>query len=260
MAISWPNLRHRSLCVRKGAARPYTIIKRSAIALLLIIPSWVFSAPFYVVDGQLGVAFEDIPPAEQILYTTVLDSAEAVFIYGERARDGAVIVQTKEYAKQQHYQTPKTSPSPPKSRSDRFRERMERRRNRKAIFLALTLIILGIEEIRKKRAEKKQEPMSDDDYRKVQEGNPVPLVPQSSGLDPLFAEAAMYVVGTRRAAIADLRRFFRIDYQHALRLIAQLEDNQVISKADRPDRHDILFDDFPDLDPLFQKLGITWNP
>lgn len=204
----------------------------------------------------MGVGFEDLPPAEQILYTTVLDSAEAVFIYGERARDGAVIVQTKEFAKKQNYQTP----APKKSRADRFKERRERRRKRKAFFLALTLIILAIEEIRKKRAEKKLEPMSDEDYRSSQEGLPVPVVPRSSSLDPLFAEAAMYVVGTRHAAIADLRRFFAIDYQHAVKLIAQLEDNQVISKANRPDQHDILFDDFPDLDPLFQKLGITWNP
>ena len=85
--------------------------KLFSILLLLLLPFLVQASgqasvqPFYIVDGQMGVRWEDIPSPEDIGRTTVLDSAEAVSIYGRRAAGGAVVITTKEYMKT-HYKEP----------------------------------------------------------------------------------------------------------------------------------------------------------
>ena len=79
--------------------------------MFLFLPCFVHAQkqapvqPLYIVDGQMGVRWEDMPPQEDIGRTTVLDSAEAVSIYGRRAAGGAVVVTTKEYMKT-HYKDP----------------------------------------------------------------------------------------------------------------------------------------------------------
>lgn len=85
--------------------------KLFSILLLLLLPFLVQASgqasvqPFYIVDGQMGVRWEDIPSPEDIGRTTVLDSAEAVSVYGRRAAGGAVVITTKEYMKT-HYKEP----------------------------------------------------------------------------------------------------------------------------------------------------------
>lgn len=242
-------------------------IRHGALALLLIVATGSYAAPFYIIDGRLGVPFDSMPAQEDILYVTTLDSAEAVFIYGERACEGAVVVQTKEYAARQHYQVPWEHMRQPTEeeirqaqkeyRHKRMMERQEKRRKRKAWILLLTLIVMGAERLIDKRKAKK--PMTDEEFRQTTSNVPQPLMPDHSPLDPLFARAAMYVVGTRQATIAQLQNFFGIGYKRALELIRQLEDKQVIGLADRNDHHEILYDSMEGLNTLFDDLGVKWK-
>lgn len=239
------------------------------MALLLLVSSWASGAPFYILDGRLGVPFDSLPPSEDILYVTTLDSAEAVFIYGERASEGAVVVQTKEYAARQHYHPPQQPVKQPTEeeirkakeeyRRERYLERREKRRKRKAIILLLTLLFIGADTLIEQSKAKKKKPMTDDEFRTATADMPQPQMPECTTLDPLFAQAAIYVVGSRHATIGDLQRFFGIDYSRALTLIRQLEDKQVIGLADRNDHHEIFYDSMQDLSDLFEDMGVKWQ-
>lgn len=244
-------------------------IRQGATALLMAAAVSSTAAPFYIVDGQLGVSPDSMPAQEDILYLTTLDSAEAVFIYGERASEGAVVVQTKEYAAQQHYQTPGEHMRQPTEeeirkakeewRYRRMRERREKRRKRKAVMLLLTLLILGAEQLYNVQKARNRKPMTDDEFRQATAELAQPRMPKHSTLDPLFARAAMYVTGTRRATIHDLQQFFGIGYSRALAIIRQLEDKQVIGTADRNDHHELCYEELEDLAELFDALGVEWE-
>ena len=84
---------------------------RKFICIILLLLSAIYSAesaaPFYVVDGKMGVASTDLPSADEIERTTILNPEEAVYIYGERASGGAIIVTTKKYASEHYVQSKK---------------------------------------------------------------------------------------------------------------------------------------------------------
>ena len=85
--------------------------KLFSILLLLLLPFFARAGkqtpiqPLYIIDGKMDVNWENMPPPEEIGRTTILDSAEAVYIYGRRAAGGAIVVTTKEYMKT-HYKEP----------------------------------------------------------------------------------------------------------------------------------------------------------
>lgn len=268
-------------------------------ALLMLAATAAAAAdktPFYIIDGQLGMRYEDMPPQEDILYITVMDSAEAVFVYGERAAGGAVVVQTKEYARQQNYRPPirqtdadneqydgpiqlsdsqalalrrerekirrEKLEKQKESRNERIRRLNERSRRRRARSALIVLICAILDYIYNKRKKKDLGPLTDEQYREVIDGLDTPVVPDEQiarGIDPLLAEAAMYVVSTRRAGISDLQQFFGIDYQRALKIIEQLRERNVVAAADGPDKRDILIEDTADLNPMMEEMGVKWT-
>ena len=102
------DLQESTICCNfaNGMLRTLRTYLFTALMLAATAAAAADKTPFYIIDGQLGMRYEDMPPQEEILYVTVMDSAEAVFVYGERAAGGAVVVQTKEYARRQNYQPP----------------------------------------------------------------------------------------------------------------------------------------------------------
>lgn len=58
------------------------------------------SKPLFIVDGEVGVSVDNIPPPDEIASTTILQYEEGVELYGEKAANGVIIVRTKNYEKE----------------------------------------------------------------------------------------------------------------------------------------------------------------
>ena len=86
-------------------------------------------APLYLIDGSFETQNQLSP--EQIESVTILDSAEAVDIYGERASGGVVIIRTKEFENKNYK----------KNKSD-FRPQPTRKRYQDVKILPLIIIML----------------------------------------------------------------------------------------------------------------------
>ena len=68
-----------------------------SLSLMTLVLMAMGKAPFYIVDGKLGVSPDQLPPEEEIARKIVLKPDEAMYIYGKRASGGAVVINTKEY-------------------------------------------------------------------------------------------------------------------------------------------------------------------
>lgn len=86
-------------------------------------------APLYLIDGSFETQNQLSP--EQIESVTILDSAEAVYIYGERASGGVVVIRTKEFENKNYK----------KNKSD-FRPQPTRKRYQGVKILPLIIIML----------------------------------------------------------------------------------------------------------------------
>lgn len=86
-------------------------------------------APLYLIDGSFETQNQLSP--EQIGSVTILDSAEAVDIYGERASGGVVVIRTKEFENKNYK----------KNKSD-FRPQPTRKRYQGVKILPLIIIML----------------------------------------------------------------------------------------------------------------------
>lgn len=86
-------------------------------------------APLYLIDGSFETQNQLSP--EQIASVTILDSAEAVNIYGERASGGVVVIRTKEFENKNYK----------KNKSD-FRPQPTRKRYQGVKILPLIIIML----------------------------------------------------------------------------------------------------------------------
>lgn len=86
-------------------------------------------APLYLIDGSFETQNQLSP--EQIESVTILDSAEAVNIYGERASGGIVVIRTKEFENKNYK----------KNKSD-FRPQPTRKRYQGVKILPLIIIML----------------------------------------------------------------------------------------------------------------------
>lgn len=244
---------------------------RRLCLLLFLLPLMGVLAdktPFYIVDGVMGVGLDQMPPQEDIYFMTVMDSAEAVFVYGERAAGGAVVVQTKEYARAMHYATPQAqeeNKKVEKSKEERIRDYDQRRRQRRArrhVFALLALALGAFEKWREDHGKDEPKEMTDEDFDRAMDSMRKPIIPQEKqqqGVDPLLGMAIMYVVMTRHNTIDDIRHYFNLTYQQTLNIMTQLEDYNVWDKADRYGKHNIRYHDASELDELFQSLGVEWE-
>ncbi|MBO6306977.1 MAG: hypothetical protein J6M55_05675 [Paludibacteraceae bacterium] len=71
-------------------------MKKLLLPLLLLMSMMAMGKePYYIVNGLPGVAKKDLPPAEQIGSRKELSPEEAVYIYGEKASGGAVLIKTR---------------------------------------------------------------------------------------------------------------------------------------------------------------------
>lgn len=212
--------------------------------------------PLYIVDGVERVCVKQIPPVDSIASVSTIDSAEAVNIYGERASGGVVVVHTKAYKK--HLSDTKSRMK--FSNTFYFLE----------FVIFLLLIIIGTNKplvericcrLKGEKSRIIEQQISDEKYRQLSKESRsiIPETLLSRGIDPLFAEAAMYIVGTGRANSAALQKYFDINKERADKLIKQLKAERIISDAGEDGNYELLYVDIAELMPLFDKLGIEWE-
>lgn len=243
------------------------------ILFLFFLPlvSIVAQGPLYIVDGKEGVSRKKLPIPDSIASMQVLDSAEATSVYGKRASGGAVIIQTQEYMR--HSGDSILIPQNNMLENASVREKEQKNRSRKhlwGILLAL-LLVWAVERkwFARIACKLKGEPfaanksqISDEQYRKICETEPRIFTPDEQlkrGLDPLFADAALYVVMTERVSSDALRKYFGIDVHRAKKLMTQLEEEKVIGHKERDGSQRLLCVDPVDLNPVFDRLGIKWG-
>ena len=58
--------------------------------------------------------------------------------------------------------------------------------------------------------------------------------------DEFYTEAVELVISKKQASTSLIQRHFRIGYNRAARIIEKMEDNNVVSKADRIGRREVL--------------------
>ena len=56
------------------------------------------------------------------------------------------------------------------------------------------------------------------------------IISESNCDDPLYPEAVVFVISTKRASISSIQRQFKIGYNRAARIVESLELNQIISE------------------------------
>lgn len=72
-------------------------MKKLLLLLLLLMSMMTMGKePYYIVNGEPGIAKKDLPPDDQIGSRKVISPEEAVYIYGEQASGGAVYIKTKD--------------------------------------------------------------------------------------------------------------------------------------------------------------------
>lgn len=89
----------------------------------------------------------------------------------------------------------------------------------------------------------------------------IPLIPENLGrLDPLFADAARWVVANQEGATSKLQRKFEIGYIRAGKLADQLEAAGIIGPNKGPEGRDVLMKDPKKLERLLEGLlGFDYN-
>lgn len=108
------------------------------------------SEPFYIVDGKMGVASTELPPAKEIVSVNIVKPEKAISIYGERASGGAIIIKTRKYASEQQAEQ-KTVPAT-KHKKNRYSNQTVAR----GIGILVGVILLFLEKPLKKLASKIQ--------------------------------------------------------------------------------------------------------
>lgn len=246
------------------------------LALLLLLPVQAGAKePLYIVDGKVGVSQEQIPPVDSIASISVVDSADAVYSYGQKASGGAIIMHTKAYMRHLSDPTSDTEDRLIIQALEEYGKAQQEARKKQrwkdlGYMVLLFLIICAIPSSWGKRLYERWEggrssggkQMSDEEYRLFAQEGSTPTMPESllsRGFDPLFAEATLYVIGTERASSEALQGYFRITKKRANLLIKQLIAEGIISKEEEDGLHQLLYVDYAELVPVFDKLGIEWN-
>lgn len=71
-------------------------------------------SPYYIVNGVLGVSPDFVPEESEIARITFVEPEDAIYIYGEKASQGAVIIETYGHL---HMKSPQERPSQQKQRT-----------------------------------------------------------------------------------------------------------------------------------------------
>ena len=212
------------------------------LAFSVVLSLTIWSAPFYVVDGRLGVSPNSLPSKDSIASVTVLKPSEAEYIYGERAVEGAVIVRTKNYEKEHAVQTPSPIRKTQKKHLPRW--------GKWVVVLFLELMVIAFVLL-------SRSPWigSDDDL-------PLDDLPEISpkmkklGYDQLCLKVAFYVVEQQTTQKSQIANRFSISTDRAERILTQLEKEGIVSPATNNKSRKVLFLDVAELSPMFERLDI----
>ena len=216
--------------------------RRLLLVFSVLLSMTIWSAPFYVVDGRLGVSPNNLPPKDSVASVTVLKPSEAEYIYGKRAAEGAVIIRTKNYEKEHVVQTPSPIQKAQKKHLPRW--------GKWVVLLFLELMVIAFVLL-------SRSPWigSDDDL-------PLDDLPEISpkmkklGYDQLFLKVAFYVVEQQTTQRSQIAKRFSISPDRAERILAQLEKEGIVSPPTNNKTRKVLFLDVAELSPMFERLDI----
>ena len=215
------------------------------LAFSVVLSLTIWSEPFYVVDGRLGVSPNSLPPKDSIASVTILKPSEAEYIYGERAADGAVIIRTKNYEKEhvvQKEHVVKTLSSVHNKQLPRWARWVV------LLFWELLLIVFLL-------STRSRWIGTDDDL-------PLDDLPEISpkmkklGYDQLFLKVAFYVVEQQTTERSQIAKRFSISPDRAERILTQLEKEGIVSPTTNNKTRKVLFLDVAELSPMFERLDI----
>ena len=215
------------------------------LAFSVVLSLTIWSEPFYVVDGRLGVSPNNLPPKDSIASVTILKPSEAEYIYGERAADGAVIIRTKNYEKEhvvQKEHVVKTLSSVHNKQLPRWARWVV------LLFWELLLIVFLL-------STRSRWIGTDDDL-------PLDDLPEISpkmkklGYDQLFLKVAFYVVEQQTTERSQIAKRFSISPDRAERILTQLEKEGIVSPTTNNKTRKVLFLDVAELSPMFERLDI----
>ncbi|MBO7628340.1 MAG: hypothetical protein J6S87_00115 [Bacteroidales bacterium] len=218
------------------------------LAFSVVLSLTIWSAPFYVVDGRLGVSPNSLPPKDSIASVTVLKPSEAEYIYGERAADGAVIIRTKNYEKEhvvQEEHVVQTSPAVQKAQSKQLP-----RWARWVVLFILELLLIAVALRGLSQWQKADEDLPLDDLPEIS-----PKM-KKLGYDQLFLKVAFYVVEKQTTQRSQIAKRFSISPDRAERILTQLEKEGIVSPATNNKKRKVLFLDVAELSPMFERLDI----
>ena len=213
--------------------------RRLLLAFSVLLSMTIWSAPFYVVDGRLGVSPNNLPPKDSIASVTVLKPSEAEYIYGKRAAEGAVIIRTKNYEKENVVQT---SPPVQKKKLPRWARWVV------LFFLELLLIVFLLST--RSRWIGTDEDLPLDDLPEIS-----PKM-KKLGYDQLFLKVAFYVVEQQTTQRSQIAERFSISPDRAERILTQLEKEGIVSPTTNNKNRKVLFLDVAELSPMFERLDI----
>ena len=209
--------------------------RRLLLAFSVLLSMTIWSAPFYVVDGRLGVSPNNLPPKDSIASVTVLKPSEAEYIYGKRAAEGAVIVRTKNYEKEHAVQTP----SP-----------VRKKKLSRWMVVLLNLLLIAIVLSTRSRWIGSDDDLPLDDLPEIS-----PKM-KKLGYDQLFLKVAFYVVEQQTTERSQIAKRFSISPDRAERILTQLEKEGIVSPAINNKSRKVLFLDVAELSPMFERLDI----
>lgn len=212
------------------------------LAFSIVLSLTIWSEPFYVVDGRLGVSPNNLPPKDSIATVTILKPSEAEYIYGERAAEGAVIIRTKNYEEEHVVQTPSPVRKAQKKHLPRWSKWVV------VGFLELMFIAFVVLSLSRWKEADKDLPLDD-----LPEISPKM---KKLGYDQLFLKVAFYVVEQQTTQRSQIAKRFSISPDRAERILAQLEKEGIVSPATNHKTRKVLFLDVAELSPMFERLDI----
>lgn len=227
--------------------------------------------PLFIVDGQVGVTRDQLPPADSVYSTSTLTADEAMYAYGERAANGVLIIYTHHYIRHINDPRPRSKTfelarqfAESKAAED-LRKNQSRHVGKRSwaerILMPLFAFVLFFFVFRSLK--KDNQPMlSDEEYRRIIEDGEHPCVPlemQRQGVDPLMPEVAMYVVATGRTDADAVRNYYKLPAERADKILSQLEHYGIVSAPDAAGRRKPLLLDLAELNSVFEPLNIDWK-
>ena len=206
------------------------------------------SEPLFIVDGEVGVSVDNIPPPDEIASTTILQYEEGVELYGEKAVNGVIIVRTNNYEKEhveQEEHVVQTSPAVQKAQSKQLP-----RWARWVVLFILELLLIAVALRGLSQWQEADEDLPLDDLPEIS-----PKM-KKLGYDQLFLKVAFYVVEKQTTQRSQIAKRFSISPNRAERILTQLEKEGIVSPATNNKKRKVLFLDVAELSPMFERLDI----